>query len=91
MKKIKKLHLTEHQKQNLENSRPGHDYDVEDVQKLLDDPEHVDTQDDGRIVLHGWLDNVVVRAVLSCTPFRTGTAGIVTTHKSRMPKDTERE
>ena len=86
MLKFWKLHLTNHQKKNIEDGVPGHDYNVDDIQHIADNPENEYIQEDGRKVLHGRVNNKVVKAVLSCPPFSTATAGIVTAHRSRMPK-----
>jgi len=86
IKKVRKLHLTKHQKQNIEADRDGHNYDLDDAERLIEDHEHTDVQTDGRIVTRGWLDNKYVQAVLSCTPFTDGDAGLVTMFRSRPVK-----
>ena len=86
MSKKWKLHLTDHHQKNIKHGVPGHDYDVDDVQQIVDNPEHEYTQEDGRKVFYSWLNKKPVKAVLSCTPFSTAMAGIVTVYRSRIPK-----
>ena len=92
IKKIKDLHLSEHQKRNLKRNRPGHDYDLEDAEELLETYEESWEQpEDGRVVGEGWLRGNWTRVVVSCTPFFTTMAGVVTMHRRKPPKTVKKK
>ncbi len=89
--KFDKIKLSRHQQQNLDDEVPGHDLTREEAEEIIRNPDHTDTQPDGRERFWGFVRSKQYRVAVSATASAAmsgvvSVGRVITGHRDRPPK-----